>query len=61
MKRLLIVAALAIVTAGASGCWHWFRRSACNTCPPAGGAYGDPYMAPPSVLPGSDGYLPAPG
>lgn len=61
MKRLLILTAAAMLTAGATGCWHWFNRgAACNTCAPGATTYPDAYMAPPSVSPGYDSTLPAP-
>jgi hypothetical protein len=60
MKRLLMLTAVAILTA-AVGC-SWFNRgSACNTCGP-GMDQGQGYMSAPSVTTGPDAtYLPAPG
>ena len=67
MKRLLVLTALAVVTASNSGCWHWFNRGgSCGgapapTCgstygPPATTAYeptyGPPPMGAPAAMPG---------
>jgi hypothetical protein len=60
MKRLLILTALALVTASTAGCWHWFNRGAqCNPnpCAPAPSTYADPCMGAPGLAPGS---LPGP-
>ena len=70
MKRLLILTAAAIVTASASGCWHWCNRG--GSCQPAspcgtpGTTYAaDPYMAPgappptTTIMPGAT-YVPGP-
>jgi hypothetical protein len=57
MKRLLILTALALVTASTAGCWHWFNRGAqCNPCAPAPSTYADPCMGAPAM----DGSLPGP-
>lgn len=59
MKRLLILTALALVTASTAGCWHWFNRgSRCDPCAPTTGAYADPCMSAPGV--GDPNMLPAP-
>ena len=59
MKRLLILTALGLVTASASGCWHWFNRGSqqCNPCAPTTNTYADPCMPTTGVGPGS---LPGP-
>lgn len=74
MKRMLFLAALAIVAISASGCnscgntcgsrWNWFNRgSACNDCGsgvPAGAMYG-PSVGPYGGGPvGGPEYLPGP-
>jgi hypothetical protein len=59
MKRLLILTALALVTATSGGCWHWFNRGAqCNPCAPATTGYADPCMSAPGV--GDPTMLPSP-
>lgn len=59
MKRLLILTAAAILTAGAAGCGgHLFNRgSACTTYPAAAPACVEPCMGAPAV---TDGVLPGP-
>jgi len=61
MKRLFILVAVAILTAGAVGCSSpgWFNRGQpCNSCGTA--AASSPYMAAPGTV--TEGtYLPAPG
>ena len=68
MKRLLVLTALAAVTASSSGCWHWFNRGgSCGApaAPACGSTYGapvttyggDPYMAPPGVAPPAATYV----
>jgi hypothetical protein len=69
MKRLLILTAAAVVTASASGCWHWCNRGgSCQTspCGTPGTTYAaDPYMAPAgpppttTIVPGAT-YVPGP-
>lgn len=50
MKRLLILTALALVTASTAGCWRWFNRGAqCDPCTPATSTYADPCLGAPSV------------
>lgn len=60
MKRLLVLLAVAVLTAGAVGCSSpgWFNRGQpCNSC---GTASTSPYVtAPGTVTEGT--YLPAPG
>ncbi|HVW38634.1 MAG TPA: hypothetical protein VHB99_15065 [Pirellulales bacterium] len=57
MKRLLILTAAAILTAGAAGCGHLFNRgSACNAYPAAAPACVDPCMGAPAV----EGVMPGP-
>ncbi len=60
MKRLMILTAAAIVTAGAAGCGHLFNRgSACSAYPAAPAPMcADPCMGAPTAI--SDGALPAP-
>ena len=67
MKRLLILTAAAVVTASASGCWHWCNRGgSCQQTSPCGtptATYAaDPYMAVPpttTITPGAT-YVPGP-
>jgi hypothetical protein len=71
MKRLLVLLAITMVTAGATGCSSWFNRGQpCGAAPyqaPCGAApYGAatmPYSAVPATIgtPVDGGYLPAPG
>lgn len=64
MKKLLILLALAMTTASASGC-RWFRRGQdCNTCPPtAGYPASAPYAAEPYTVspPVTSSYVAPPG
>ncbi|HVA48923.1 MAG TPA: hypothetical protein VNH11_21330 [Pirellulales bacterium] len=68
MKRLLILTALALLTASTAGCWRWFNRGAqCNPCAtgatgypateayPAASTYTDPCMGAPSMESGLPG------
>ncbi len=60
MKRLLILTAAAILTAGAAGCGHLFNRgSACNTYAAPAPACVDPCMGAPAATM-TEGALPAP-
>ena len=59
MKRLMILTAAAILTAGAAGCGHLFNRgSACSAYPPAAPACVDPCMGAPAAI--TEGALPGP-
>src|SRR5688500_11681551 len=52
MKRLLILAVVAIMTASTVGCHccSWWRQDQCDPCDPcADGAYGDPYLGEPAL------------
>jgi hypothetical protein len=60
MKRLMILTAAAILTAGAAGCGHLFNRgSACATYAAPAPAYADPCMGAPAATV-TEGALPAP-
>lgn len=51
MRRLLILTALAVVTASTTGCFHWFNRGqSCNSCG-TGAANAGPYYNGPEMLP----------
>lgn len=62
MKKLLVLAVAAVLTASSTGCWHWFNRGAqCGAPAPCGPApcgqqatYGGAYAAPagPEYVPG---------
>jgi hypothetical protein len=63
MKRLLILTAVAMMTAASLGCWHnnhVNRGAPCNTCPTGGvPACGDAYGVPGGMAPQM--YSPGPG
>lgn len=62
MKKLLVLTVAAVLTASATGCWHWFNRGApCGGGSPCGpqATYGG-YVAPPAVG-GAEYAVPGPG
>ena len=60
MKRLLILTTVAVLTASAGGCFHWFNRG--SSCGNTNSAYSaDPCLQAPTVtVPAEGQILPGP-
>jgi hypothetical protein len=56
MRRLLILTTVAVLTASAGGCFHWFNRG--SSCGNTGSTYSaDPCLQAPSVSVPADGQI----